>query len=73
MESTEYLTIKQLAERLNMSYSNAYFLARSKKLRDIKGAVIDVSATGGKRENLRVDINKVINELTAEFTGQLKR
>ncbi|MCL2416141.1 MAG: helix-turn-helix domain-containing protein [Defluviitaleaceae bacterium] len=63
----EYLTINQLAERLNISTSQARQLARSKRLRDTKGAVIDLNANKGKNEILRININKVVAVYAAAF------
>jgi len=65
MKEREYITIKQLAERLGISEINARYLARSKRLRDIKGAVINVNASGNKNEILRVDFNAAIRVYNA--------
>jgi hypothetical protein len=56
----EYLTIKQLAERLGMSVLSARYLARSKRLRAIKGAVINVNMSEGKYEILKINIHDAV-------------
>ena len=60
MQSAEYLTIKHLAERLGISNKHARYLAKSKRLRQIEGAVINVNTGQGKKEVLRVNIHDAI-------------
>ncbi len=55
----EYLSISELAKVLSISTEYARQLAKSKRLRNIRGAVIDVNMSGGKYQCLRVNINAV--------------
>ena len=65
MKQSEYLTIPQLAERLGMSQTNARYLAKSKRLRNVKGAVIDVNMSKGKYEILKVNVDAAIKVYSA--------
>jgi len=58
----EYLTPKELASRLKISVESARYLARSKYLRNIKGAVLNVNLRGkkGKYEKLRIRFDAAI-------------
>ena len=64
---SEYLTINQLAERLEMSRTQVRQMAKSKRLRSIKGAVIDVNMGNGKYEILKINVNEVIRIYEASF------
>ena len=57
MTKPEYLTIKQLAAHLNLSEMKTRWLAKSQRLRSIKGAVLDTNARKGKYEILRVNVH----------------
>ena len=61
----EYLTIPQLAERLGMSVTCARYLARSKRLRNIKGAVLNVNMSKGKYEILKINVHDAIKVYSA--------
>lgn len=55
-----YVSIKRLAQELDTSVTTARELARSKRLRSIKGAVIDINKSAGKHEILRVHLPTAI-------------
>jgi len=55
MKQRQYLSIKQLAQHLGISVQAARWLARSQALRRRKGAVLNVNASQGKYEILRID------------------
>ena len=63
----EYLSISKLAERLGMSKKEARYLAKSQRMRRIKGAVIDVNMSGGKYEILKVNIHDAIKVFDASY------
>jgi len=63
----EYLTIKELAAALKISDTSARYLARSRHLRNIKDAVLNVNLKGpaGKYEKLRIRLDAALKVLQA--------
>jgi len=64
----EYLSISQIAERFNISQTAARELARSKHLRRIKGAVVNIS-NGGTNEVLRINPEAVVKVFEVQYKG----
>lgn len=65
--SPEYLSIPKLAKCLGMSEEQARWLAKSKRLRSVKGAVINVNMGKGKYEILKVNIHDAIRAFEASM------
>jgi len=66
-EIMEYVTLQELAARLKISVVSARYLARSKYLRKIKGAVLNVNLQGtkGKYEKLRIRFDAAVHVFEA--------
>jgi hypothetical protein len=66
MKQHEYLSINDLAKYLNMGVTQVRIMAKSQRLRKIKGAVINVNAAGGKNEVLRINVQAAIKAFEAQ-------
>jgi hypothetical protein len=62
----EYMSVKDLAKYLGIAYSQMYELSKSQRLRQIKGAVININKAGGKHEVLRINVKSAIKALEVQ-------